>query len=314
MSRFCVDAFLSHNAEKFRGHPSNVSDNLGYRKFLCIREGGGFTFLRRKHLSHSTKSFRWGTVRCFRKIRLSQNFGHKRGVSLKSVEKFLSHTADKNRRRTLLCFERILQSKIFKQKRGKLQGFVGSFCYLTGPKKIRQGTILHFTNFLVVEKFLWMRGGSFHDYPSKIICLIVPKFIHWRTILCFKKFFITKFSMHLSGGGGVTVPSKFFVSQDRNEKFCKGPLLFSRKLMITKNFMHNSGITFFRRKLLVSQCPNISWASLQCFRKLGVSKNFMQNREYHNFPSKNVCFIEPKNFVKEPITVSLVSGIKKRWG
>ena len=55
------------------------------------------------------------------------------------------------------------------------------------------------------------------------------------------------------------------------------------------------GITFFRRKFLVSQCRKNSWASLQCFRKFGVSKNFMHNRGYHNFPSKIFCLTVPKN-------------------
>ena len=229
MSRFCVDSFLSHNAEKFRGHPFNVSDNFGYRKFSCIREGGGITFLRRKHLSHSTENFRWGTVRFFRKIRVSQNFAHKRGVSLNSVEIFLSHTADKIRRRTRLCFERILESKIFKQKKGKLQGFVESFFYLTGPKKLRQGTTLRFTIFLVVEKFFWMRGGKCHDFPSKSFCLTVPKHFIGEQF-CVSKIFLFQIFSCIWAGGGITVLSNFFVSQDPNEKFSKGPLLFSRKL------------------------------------------------------------------------------------
>ena len=35
LSRFSVGIFTSHSAEKFRGHPFNVSENLGYRKILC---------------------------------------------------------------------------------------------------------------------------------------------------------------------------------------------------------------------------------------------------------------------------------------
>ena len=201
MSRFCVETFLSHNAEKFRGHPFNGSDNLGYRKFLCIREGGGFTFLRRKHLSHSTKSFRWGTVRCFKKIGVSQKFVHKRGVSLKSVEKFSSHTADKIRRRKLLCFERILESKIFKQKKGNLQGFVESFFYLTGPKKLRQGTILRFTNFLVVEKFLWMRGGVITIFRRKLFVSLCQNLFIGEQFCVSKSFLFQKFSCIWAGGG-----------------------------------------------------------------------------------------------------------------
>ena len=46
VSRFSVENFWYHSAEKFRGHPFNVSENLGYRKILCII--GGITIFRRK--------------------------------------------------------------------------------------------------------------------------------------------------------------------------------------------------------------------------------------------------------------------------
>ena len=36
VSRFSIENFWSHNAEKFRGHPFNVSEILGYRKMLRI--------------------------------------------------------------------------------------------------------------------------------------------------------------------------------------------------------------------------------------------------------------------------------------
>ena len=44
--RFSVENFWSHSAEKFRGHPFNVSEKLGYRKILSII--GGITSFRRK--------------------------------------------------------------------------------------------------------------------------------------------------------------------------------------------------------------------------------------------------------------------------
>ena len=74
------------------------------------------------------------------------------------------------------------------------------------------------------------------------------------------------------------------------ENFRKGILLFLRKFLVSKNFMDEKflgypfnlgyrkilcilrSITFFRRKFLVLQCRKISWASLQYFRKFGVSK------------------------------------------
>ena len=45
----------------------------------------------------STEKFRWGTLRCFRKFRVSKNFMHKKGTSLFSVEIFLSHSAERFR-------------------------------------------------------------------------------------------------------------------------------------------------------------------------------------------------------------------------
>ena len=57
------------------------------------------------------------------------------------------------------------------------------------------------------------------------------------------------------------------------ENFRRKILLFLRKFLVSKSFMdEKGGIRFFRRKFLVSQCRKISWASLQCFRKFGVSK------------------------------------------
>ena len=132
VSRFSVEPFWSESAEKIRSHHFNVSKNLGYRKNLCIL--GGITFFPRKILvsqckksrrhpfntsqklgygkfyaseregvsrfsvenfCHTTKNFRWGTVRCFRNILVSQEFMHSKGISLKSVENFLSHSAEK---------------------------------------------------------------------------------------------------------------------------------------------------------------------------------------------------------------------------
>ena len=49
-----------------------------------------------------------------------------------------------------------------------------------------------------------------------------------------------------------------------------------------------------------------------CFRQFPVAKKFMDKRggEYQDFPSKIFSLTVPKNIVKEPFTVSLISGIK----
>ena len=51
------------------------------------------------------------------------------------------------------CFERILVSKSFKQRRGEASRFCRNFFYLTGPKKLRQGTLLCFRKSLVGKIF-----------------------------------------------------------------------------------------------------------------------------------------------------------------
>ena len=129
-----------------------------------------------------------------------------------------------------------------------------------------------------------MDKGNYHDFPSKFLSHCSEIF-HWRTLWCFRKILLSKIFMHRRGG--ITVLSKFFVSQDREEKFCKGTLLFSGNFLVSKKFMDKRGyITIFSQNFYVSQCWKISWASLQCFKKFGVSKNFMHNREHHVFPSK----------------------------
>ena len=54
------------NAQKLRGHSFNVSENLGYRKFLCIIEG--ITFFRRNFLVSQCRIFSRESLQCFRKF------------------------------------------------------------------------------------------------------------------------------------------------------------------------------------------------------------------------------------------------------
>ena len=144
--------------KKFVGEHFGVTENFGYRKVLCFREGGYHVSPSKTFVTH-TKKLRCGTVRCLRKSRVLQNFMHKKGTSPNSAEKFRSHSANKNRRRTLLCFEKILVSKTFKNRRGEGSRFCRFFFYLTGPKKLCHVTILCFKKFLVGENFMDKREG-----------------------------------------------------------------------------------------------------------------------------------------------------------
>ena len=118
--------------------------------------------------------------------------------------------------------------------------------------------------------------------------------------------------MHRRGEGESRFCRNFLSHRSETKSFVKEPFCFPEIFCYRKKFIDKrERITFFRRKFLVSQCRKISWASLQCFRKFGVTKNFMHNRGYRNFPSKIFRLTVPRNIVKEPFSVSLFSGIKK---
>ena len=52
-----------------------------------------------------------------------------------------------------------------------------------------------------------------------------------------------------------------------------------------------------------------------CFRKFLIAKKFMDKRkgEVSRFPLKIFCLRVPKNAVREPFGLSLISGIRKVW-
>ena len=95
---FPVENFWSHSAEKICGHPFNVSENLGYRKILCII--GGITSFRRKFLVSQCRKILWASLQCLRKFGVSKNFMHNRGYHKFPSKIFLSHSAEKLRKGT----------------------------------------------------------------------------------------------------------------------------------------------------------------------------------------------------------------------
>ena len=79
------------------------------------------------------------------------------------------------------------------------------------------------------ENILWLREGGITIF-RRSFCLTVPKYFIGEHFGVSEKFFYRKFSSI----GGIRVLSKFFVSQDRNEKLCKGTLLFSGNFLVSK--------------------------------------------------------------------------------
>ena len=136
-------------------------------------------------------------------------------------------------------------------------------------------------------------------------CLTVPKTFVGIPSMFQKNWGIEKF--HALSGVSQFFVEKFF--SHSAEKFRRGILLVLRKLLVSKSSMDEKArITFLILKFLVSQCRKISWASPQCFRKIGILKNAMHTRGYHVFPSKPFGLTVPKKFVGIP------SIFRKIWG
>ena len=110
--------------------------------------------------------------------------------------------------------------------------------------------------------------------------------------------------------GGITIfRRKIFVSQCR--KLLWASLQCFRKIELSKNFMHKRGYHVFPSKFFGLTVPKILWASLQCFRNFEVLKKFMHNRGYHSFLSKFFCLTVPKNFMGIPSIFQKFRGIEK---
>ena len=80
--------------------------------------------------------------------------------------------------------------------------------------------------------FMDKRGGGGITIFRRSFCHTVPEYFIGEHFGVSEKFFYGKFSC--IGGGGITVLTKFFVSQDRTEKLCKGTLLFSGNFLVSK--------------------------------------------------------------------------------
>ena len=170
VSRVSFENFWSHSAEKFRGHPFNVSENLGYRKILCII--GGITFFRPKILVSQGRKVSWASLQCFRKIGVSKNFMLNRGYH-NFPSKFLVSQGRKVSWASLQCFRKIGVSKNFMLNRG-YHNFPSKFFLSHSAEKFRKGILLFLRKFLVPKSFMDEKGGI-TIFRRKFFCPTVPK-------------------------------------------------------------------------------------------------------------------------------------------
>ena len=162
VSRFSVEIFLSHSAEKFRRGILYYCINFGYRKIL--EERGVSRFYVENFLSHNTEKLRRGTLWCFRNFPVVKNFMLQRVMSRFSIfcrNFFVSQCRKYSQvNPSVLCFRKFPVAKTFMDKRG---GGVSRFSvenFLShSAEKFRRGILYCCINF-GCRKILEERGVS----------------------------------------------------------------------------------------------------------------------------------------------------------
>ena len=212
------------------------------------------------------------------------------------------------------CVSKDFRCRKFSSKGGrKLHGFVENFFYLTGPNKLRQGTVLCFRKFLVGKNLLWIIGREgVSRFSVENFLSHCPELFHWRTLWCFRKILLSKSFMHRRGRG-ITVLSKFFVSQDRNGKLCEGTLLFCGKFLVSKkNVWIRRGISQFSAEIFMSHsAENFREGILLFLRKFLVSQSFMDERGCITFFRQKFLSHSAEKFHGHPFNVSENLGYRK---
>ena len=304
VSRFSIEIFLSHSAEKIRRGIFQCFTNFWSRKNLDKRAGVVYQDFPSKIFSLRAENFRRGIFNVAIISGIEKVWIREGGVTDLPSE-FLSHCTEIIHWRTFWCFRKILLSKIFMHRRGASRFSRNFFSHRTETKSFVKEPFCFRENFWYRKKFMDKRGHI--TIFNRNFYVSVPKTFVRKSYCFWENFWFQK---NMDEKGGITFfRRKFLVSQC--QKISWASLQGFRKSGVSQNFMHTGSITFFRGKFFVSQCRKISWASLQCFRKFGVSKNFMHNRGYHKFPSKIFGLTVPKNFVGIPSMFQKIWGIEK---
>ena len=198
-------------------------------------------------MPHNAEKVLEGTIQCFRKLRVSKDFRHKKGISLFSVETFLYHRAEKFRGWTIQCFRKLRVSKDFRHK----QGGITILCwknFVSVPKKFAGETSCVSESF-GYRKILCIRRG-FHYFLLKLFFASQCRKISWGNHSLFQK--TSGIEIVYTVEGEITILLwKFFVSQCR--KCLGGTMQCFRKFRVSKNFMHKKGISLFSDRSLLSQ-------------------------------------------------------------
>ena len=142
------------------------------------RGGGEYHVSPSKTFCHTVPKNFVGTLRSIRKFRVSQNFMHKKRISLNSVENFLSHSAEKFRKRILLFLRNFLVSKSFMDEKWGITFFRRKFL-VSQCRKVSWASLQCFRKFGISKNF--MHNSGITIFRRKFFCLTVHFFLNKKS-------------------------------------------------------------------------------------------------------------------------------------
>ena len=271
MSPFFDEKFFSHSAEKIRGHSLNVSENIGFRKILCII--GVWHFPLENCLSHSVENFCKVILLFSRKLLVSKSFyGWKGGAYLIFRRKNMVSQCRKILWVSLQCFRNFVVSGKYTHNSGVT--FFSRKFFVSQWRKLPWESHQCLENFRVSKNFLDNTG--YHVSPLNILCLTEPKVCVKESYCFWENFWFPKVFTDEKGGVSHFSVEKIWshsAEKTRGHLFNVSKIFGYRKTLCIIRVL-----TFFRQKFSVSKCRKFSYAFLQCFRKTCVSKKLMHKK------------------------------------
>ena len=151
----------------------------------------------------------------------------------------------------------------FQAKEGEASRFCRIFFLSHRTEKTSPGNHSVFQKIPGREKyFMDERGGGYHDFPSKLLCLTVSKTFVRESYCFWKKFWFQKVKWIKRGVSRFSVETFWSNSA---EKFRGHPFNVSENLGYWKKLCIIGRITIFRPKFFVSQCQKTSYRNLLVF-------------------------------------------------
>ena len=162
VSRFSVQKVSVSLPKNFVGEHFGVSGNFGYRKNLCIREGGGISFPRLKLFVTQYRKFSLGNTSVYREF--------------SGIENFYASEGGGGGEGVITCLSRKL--------------------FVTQYRKISLGNTSVYREISGIENFYASgREGVSHIAVEKFLSHVIEKF-RWGTLRCIGKFRVSKNFLH----------------------------------------------------------------------------------------------------------------------